>query len=680
MTHHPRPRRVRVASVLGCLAGGLAFFAVLLDLRWAPTRTAIPLGYASNFFDLQAQALLSGRLDVPEGSLGIEGFVIGERTFMYFPPFPAIVRIPVFLITDEFSGRLTVASMGVAWLVFAVMTTRLLWLIGDLALGDQKPTRLEVATSGVFLALLTGGTVLTFNAALPWVYHEVYVWAIATVVGALYWLVRAALNPTPRAIGWLTAFALAAAWTRTTGGAAVSGAIILAGAWAWFSRRHRGHRSIHPRTHSRLFLAASAPLVGLVALNMAKFSHPYMFPLEHQVWTTVNAHRRLALEANGGTITGIDFFASTFLTYFRPDGVRFTPYLPWITLPAEPPPLFTESALFDQTYRTASVTATTPLLLILAIVAVPLLARRRGIRRVLLPPVLGAWAVGLPVLLYGYIANRYTSEFVPGLVVGGMVGFWLTVPPLLRRTARLARATVVVVCLLSTYSILVHFTLGLTTSAVTQQGNRLGSFISTQRSLSGGPGQPQSRLIQVVTELPDSAPADMLAVRDDCSAVYLATGDRYEPWVVVDTEPTVLEITLSRDIRAGEFTVATLEATSSRDVTVEVRRDHHVRVTVRDEFAEVSGPWFGVYPTTSFRLGIAHRSDLGLTEITTTPGGRVAFVPAHRRDDDWITYPGSVTIGDPEEAARHGASMRQVPGLPSRLCHQLLADLPTAAR
>ena len=71
-------------------------------------RTANPLGYASNFFDFQARALMDGHLWVTPGSLGIEAFHVDGREYMYFGPFPALLRIPVLWTTPEYDGRLTV--------------------------------------------------------------------------------------------------------------------------------------------------------------------------------------------------------------------------------------------------------------------------------------------------------------------------------------------------------------------------------------------------------------------------------------------------------------------------------------------------------------------------------------------------------------------------------------------
>ncbi|MFQ6172590.1 hypothetical protein ACK8HX_13355 [Oryzobacter sp. R7] len=667
-------RRVRVASVLGCLVGAVAHLSVLLDLRWAPGRTAIELRYASNFFELQAASLLEGRLDVPEGSLGIEGFVVGGRTFMYFPPFPALVRMPVMLVTREFDGRLTVLSMALAWLVLAVVATRLVWLCRRVVHGPDRPVgRLEAALVGVVLAAMTGGTVLTFDASLPWVYHEVYTWAVATVVGALYWLARVLHEPSRRAHGWLLAFAAAAALTRTTGGLAVCGAIGLAALWRWAAgRRVRPGRAV-----VALLVASLVPALASVTLNLAKFDHPYLFPLREQVWTEVSEQRREALEANGGTITGPQFLPTTLPTYFGVEGIRFTPWFPWVSAPADPPPVHAD-AVFDQTYRTASVTATTPLLLLLAALALPLaLTRRAATRAVLVPPLLGSAAVGMGVLMYGYIANRYTSEFVPFLVVGSAVTV-ATLAPYARRLGPVVGGLLLAgAAVLTAYSLAVHALMGLTTSAVTAGGDRLVRHLEWQRALSGGEGSAQAGLVEQV-DGPPAAPGtpDTLAMTPGCGALYLATGDRYEPWVLVEERPTVLEVGLGRDIEPGTVRLASVLATSVRDVDLEVRDDHHVRVVVRDAYATVEGPWFGVYPTTTFRLAIAPRPSAQLATVTTTPGGFVAQVPYVRRDLDFNSAPGRVVVdaGAPARARALGATVVPREGRPPALCEGLARD------
>ena len=137
--------------------------------------------------------------------------------------------------------------------------------------------------------------------------------------------------------------------------------------------------------------------------NLVKFRHPYLFPLAGPGWTAVNAHRREALEANGGTITGPQFFPTSLVTYFRPDGIRFVDYFPWITLPGSPPPAYGD-AVIDQSYRTGSVTAFMPWLLLLTVVAaVALPCPASTPPRVLRVPLVAGVLVTGGVMGYGYL-------------------------------------------------------------------------------------------------------------------------------------------------------------------------------------------------------------------------------------------------------------------------------------
>ncbi len=135
----------------------------------------------------------------------------------------------------------------------------------------------------------TGGTFLTYDASLPWVYHEVYMWAVAAAVGGFYWMVRTCLAPSTHTVFWLVRV------------------------------RARHRRVPHDRGlgdlpgHDRSGPAAQVPSVqprapcavvahrarrggdrsrASIALNLYKFDAVYMFPLKDQVWTQVNQHRQ----------------------------------------------------------------------------------------------------------------------------------------------------------------------------------------------------------------------------------------------------------------------------------------------------------------------------------------------------------------------------------------------------
>ena len=69
-----------------------------------PLRQSI---FQSNFFDLQARAMFHGHLSMPNGTLGIEGFVHDGKTYTYFGLFPSIIRMPILLVTSSLDGKLT---------------------------------------------------------------------------------------------------------------------------------------------------------------------------------------------------------------------------------------------------------------------------------------------------------------------------------------------------------------------------------------------------------------------------------------------------------------------------------------------------------------------------------------------------------------------------------------------
>ena len=155
-------------------------------------------------------------------------------------------------------------------------------------------------------------------------------------------------------------------------------------------------------------------------MNYLKFRHPFLFPLQDQVWTELNEHRREVLAANGGSLVGLQFFPSSLVNYFRPDGIRFTGVLPVGDLPGRAGPGVRRGPRPE--LPTGSVTAFMPLLAPADAGqhpdAVPSAATpdQRAVRLIWV----GALLVTGGVMAYGYVAYRYTSEFIPVLLVGGV--------------------------------------------------------------------------------------------------------------------------------------------------------------------------------------------------------------------------------------------------------------------
>jgi hypothetical protein len=667
LTHLSDSRRRGIATGAGLAVGATAYLLTLLNFGTDLKRTANSLGYASNFFDFQGRALLDGRLAVPDGSLGIEGFVEHGREYMYFPPWPAVLRMPILSTTHEYDGHLTVLSMALGFVLMMVMAPKLVWLVRDMLYPAAPLGRIEATSMGILIALVTGGTTLTYVAALPWIYHEVYAWAIPFAIGAMYWILRVLRDPVPSAIAWLFVFDLGTIMTRTTGGWAVCLATIAAGVWVLTGRVSPGRR----RIGWAVVAVGAIPLAASIALNVVKFRHPYLFPLQDQVWTTVNQHRREALAANGGTITGTQFFPSTFMAYFRPDGIRFVEHFPWITLPAEPPPAY-NGAVIDQSYRTGSVTAFMPWLLLLTLFATVYLFRpgvdqaRRFLR---LPLAAGVLITG-GVMGYGYISFRYTSEFVPALVLGGTVGTCVLTQWLVGRRRWFAIGAVGAVAVLAAFSIAAMMLTGYAAAASTYGGEKLADFLSLQHRLSSG---QQDRLITRSNELPHGGAADDIWIRGDCDAVYLNSGDHYDPWQLVERRSQVWDIRMPDHPRAGRVKLVEVDTAEPGSVWLETDDEGQARFQLVNGTGRYDGPWFSILEPRVVRLGVLDRPELGYAEVSSNPGGWVGYLQAFEWDDDWVSRlveirPADVSAGDLD---RLGLTVTAVPGLEPPLCRAL---------
>jgi hypothetical protein len=655
-----------VATTAGLFLGGLAYVLTLFDYQMSLTRTTLQSGLFSTFYDQQARALLHGHVDLPTDSLGIEGFVHNGKTFMYFPPWPAILRLPVLLTTHEYDGRLTLLSMLVAWIVFAVMVTKLVWFLLPRLSGFEDITAGTGTVVALFLAAATGGTFLTFDAAQPWVYHEAYVWAVASVVGGLYWLARLITEPTRHATWWLFVFALLSVGSRATEGWAISLAAIALGLYWRFWPRRQARNPLW----WRVLLAGAVPLALSIALNEYKFGTVYIFPLQDQVWTFLNEHRREALAANGGGLTGPQFFTTSFMAYLRLDGIRFVDYFPFITLPAHAPPSY-GGALVDQSYRTGSVTAFMPLLMLMFLVALVAVGRPRARRElaVLRLPMLVSVLVTAGVMGYGYYSARYSTEFVPAMVLGGAISTAL-LAGFLRRHGAWRGPAVAVLAVGAAFSMLAQMSIGTTMQAYLHRGDSLVRYLTWQGNVSPG---AQAGLVTQVDGLPTGGNTDDLAIRGDCESLYLNTGDQYQPWIPVEERDRVLELTATgQRLHPGGITLVTVSGTDPQSVRVEVNHRQQLRFVTRFGDAYSRGAWFDMPTAGGVRLGIRNQIGIGFFQFVSTPGGQAGFLPSVYFDRDQNSLPALLSLSNSRAGlATLGLSMRQLPGLPMPLCENL---------
>jgi hypothetical protein len=665
-------RSVGIAS----LGSAVVYVSILWNLRWAPFRTALGTTLYADFYDAQARSFLDGRLDIPEGTLGIEAFIHEGRELMYFSPGPALARIPLLLVTDRFDGRLTAISMLLGWVTTVVFASLLIWRVRRVLRGRAPLPTWEAVSYGLLVVAIAAGSVLVYLASQPWVYHEAYTWAVAAAFACAFALLGVIERPSPMRVAACGAALLLAVLSRATTGWAFGLAII--GTALWFLTGRHGVRGAQ---YGRLLLgAAVAPLLVGVIFNMAKFDHPYLFPLEDQVWTSVNEHRRDALEANGGDLVSADLLPSTLAAYFRPDGIRFIPLPPFVTFPEEPAQSV-GGGFLDQTYRTGSAVPFMPALVGLGTWGLGIAFRRRGPDRAawLRPPILGAGAICGAILVYGYISYRYVAELLPVLGVAAAVGTVDLGHLFGLRSHRARRWFVGGLACLVAFGVLANAAVGLTTAAYSNPGPALDRYLGLQEA--GDrivPGDGVAAMTEHLDHLPLDAEGEHLLIVGDCAGLYVGQAETYWPWVVVEVRPVAMEIEVGPPPPA-------LRRSSGPPEVVELARGLHRPTSLRFErrsdgafrlvydsprLVEETG--WGVAPRGAVEVVLDADEEDG--EYVVLADGRPQLeIPLGDFDDDWFRYQNLLRPGvDPEEEAAAGVTVRQLETEPPPRCDRLL--------
>jgi hypothetical protein len=512
-------RRFTIAVVVGMAIVGVPLLWMFWDL-WTGSVNVFRELDPSNFYDLQARAMFAGHLYVPQGDLGIEAFDHAGHQYTYFGILPSLLRMPILAFTHQYDSRLTAPSMLLAWIVTGIFSSVLLWRTRLMMRGNALMGRAEAASFGVLVATIMGGSVLMSLAASPWVYNEDFAWSAAATTGSLFCLLGVVERPSWGRVTASGLLILAANLDRTpTGYACTIGAFLVAGWFAWGKGGTANRRWVVP-----VVIAGLVPFAVNCVVTYAKFGVPIGLPMAEQVWANVNLHRRQFLAANGGKAFSFAFLPSTLWAYLQPGGLHFSSVVPYVSLPTAPAKALA-GAVLDQTYPTASIPASMPLLFLLSIWGTITAFRPRpigrmsGIRILLLT---GA-ACSTGVLLWGYIAERYLTDLLPFLIVAsgvGMIDLWRRLD---ERTFRTRGVALSVLALFGVFCLWANIGIAVTptpqwTSAQTD------SFVTRQNSISHG---ALASTVVRGSSLPDWAPEGTLFAVGNCSGLYRSTGIDY---------------------------------------------------------------------------------------------------------------------------------------------------------
>jgi hypothetical protein len=502
-------------------------WVVTVDWNGGPSlfRTVNPGGLLSNFYDLQGRALLAGHLYVPNGSLGEEAFLHGGHQYTYFGPFPSLIRLPVLLVTHSLDGRMTAISILLAWIVTAVTSGIVLWHCRLALRGASSLGGAEAATYAIVFAAILGGSALVNLAANPWVYSEDIAWSIALSLVATVALVAVLARPSWWRVTVLFVSVLAVNLTRGTTGLAWSAGAIAAGVWLGWRRR----AGDTPNLWLPTIASGVIPLVVSFVISWLKFGVFNGYPLQDQV-----AFRTLDLaRINHGHYFSLNYLPTGLSTYFGSLGVHVSSVFPFFTLPQFPVQGAEHTVLFGSEQMT-SVPGSMPLLLILTIVGVLGILRPSSpqpVRLMIIPLVAAALTAG-PLLVFGYLDNRFVGDFLPLLIIGSAVGLAVAWQYVGAQGTWARWCAVGAISLLSAYSLAANFGMSITPTGW-WSSQQAAAYVRAQERVGGALASPVSDNVIHRSSLPDSGPVGQIVIVGRCKGVYFAASTGLKNWIPI---------------------------------------------------------------------------------------------------------------------------------------------------
>jgi hypothetical protein len=368
-----------------------------------------------NFYDYQAAGILHGRLDVPRDVMSGEAFIVHGKTYGYFGPTPALMRIPFVALHLAF-GKLSRTFMlldFVGCLVFSYLILGLMvrMLRGEDAVPSPRSIVLLVSNAGL-------GSTLFFLGSRAYLHHEAILCGAVFALGSCYYSLRHLAKPAGRAWMAAWAFALLSVNARPTTGLFAFCFLGCAALAVLFRSRAAG--AYPARATVRALAIGAACAVGMFSyclVSYLKFGSFISLPLKDHV--QYNPER---LARTGGSNFCPSNFAFNVDGYIWTPNIRFWPSFPYM-FAAQPNPLDHPEAKMDMVENLLGMPYAMSGLFFLGIGgSVLAMVRRRGLGWVLA----SVWSAAVPLCMALFtavaVSQRYTGDFCPLLVVAAAIG------------------------------------------------------------------------------------------------------------------------------------------------------------------------------------------------------------------------------------------------------------------
>ncbi len=519
------------------LVGGIAGLVLQWWMLSAGSWNLFGWGRQSDFYDVQARALLDGTLAMDQRVLGIESFARGDQYFMYFGPIPALLRLPIVAFTRHLDGRMAAVSMLLALGVTLLTLLALGWRLRQRVVarsGSHVSTPESIAVGLTFFAMI-GGSSLLYASSRTWIYHEAILWGVALTLASLALLLVWLDHGHRRHLVEASVLAMAAILTRpSVGGGALAALGLVAARSLLVSvsgrRRPPDAAGSGPNRWAEGALLSGVvvvPIAVYILVNWLKFRRLLGVPFDQQGYTLLSQQRRDMLEANGGSLFNVEFVPTNLVSYLRPDLVDLGGVFPYVQ-PTRPA-MTIGSPFYDLIDLTSGVTTTMPLLVVLGLVGVWEVMRRRtdSVVRSTWPLLVGCALGTGAVLAIGYLANRYQSDFLPLLVVAALIGLpvltrWTdSISPRRRGIALMLGSTLVAVGTVSNLALGYSYQRAYSPSI---HPETVVAYLDTQARVDGWLGDGVLPRVSQGDALPRNSRLGDIAIVGDCAGLYLSDG------------------------------------------------------------------------------------------------------------------------------------------------------------
>lgn len=400
-------------SIWRLAAWSSAFFVIaLLHVLFATyfTGELFQPEWLGTAYDSLAKSLLDLRADVEQSAIKWEACSLNGKLYMYFGPFPALLRMIPNALWPDLYGLWSRSSCLAASLLCVLACSSICSqaLRSNPALNEnQRWAVLTISILGFGL-----GSPILYLVSCARIYHEAVIWGLCWELWGLYFLLlihQGAL--TPGRLALLSACAAAAFHSRVTFGFPVYLillVVLLERARPIVSRlQDSGQRASAVRETLGLALALSPAILGVIAqlaYNAARYGSIFPYGRDCSLYMS-----RAKIEAFGGRLNPWRIPSALF-NYFGLRADYISPQPPYFHMRTV---RYFDEAIFSPTKEeTFSLAVSSPWLLIPAMLGALWLFRKRGslCRRMVFSILL---AQALVVSSYFLVTQRFSAEFLP---------------------------------------------------------------------------------------------------------------------------------------------------------------------------------------------------------------------------------------------------------------------------